>query len=34
MRHLRAKLEANPAAPQLLKTVPGLGYCFQQDGAS
>lgn len=34
MRHLRAKLEANPAAPQLLKTVPGLGYCFKQDGAS
>lgn len=26
---LRAKIEANPKAPQYILTVPGLGYCFR-----
>lgn len=31
MRQLRSKLEADPAQPRYLKTVPGVGYCLAMD---
>jgi two-component system KDP operon response regulator KdpE len=33
MAHLREKLEANAATPQLLITEPGVGYRFAQSDA-
>jgi DNA-binding response OmpR family regulator len=29
IRHLREKLEADPADPKLILTVRGVGYCFR-----
>jgi len=34
IRHLRDKLETDPRAPRLLKTVPRRGYCLTSEGAS
>lgn len=34
IRHLREKIEANPAEPVLIKTVWGVGYLFEDTGAS
>jgi two-component system response regulator RegX3 len=32
IRHLREKIEADPAAPQLIKTVWGVGYIMEDPG--
>lgn len=32
VRRLREKIEADPAAPTLIRTVWGIGYCFDGDG--
>ena len=34
IRHLREKIEADPAAPQLIKTVWGVGYLMEEPGKS
>ena len=34
IRHLRDKLESDPTAPKLLKTVSRRGYCLTSEGAS
>jgi two-component system response regulator RpaA len=33
VQHLREKLEADPLAPRLLKTMPRFGYCLAAEGA-
>jgi two-component system alkaline phosphatase synthesis response regulator PhoP len=34
VRWLREKLEPDPANPMLIRTVRGIGYCFQDPAAS